>query len=383
LRFDSIDQNLLRSMAFLPFYRLVVCAKAIEGGNLDDAESLLAEIQSLAPKEESIWRRKVVKYFAEALVRRAYGIRPPCTLPLLPLLSEPFQYMYEPFYLFATITSKHAIADALNSGNKRLHIIDFSIMFGFWWWNSLIVDLKKQYGGLQSVLITSITPKLSKHSEHLRFYLKMAVIFGDQNLELRQLICNSPDDIVNCISKLRRKREDEIVVVNWNLILHKFLAQDGAMEQVLSKVKDLGADIMVIVEQEANLNSPDLSKRLGQSFQYYSTIFESLENANFTKKWLWERYFRRQIGNVVACEGVDRVERIESFAQWQNRLSQAGFCPVPQQVDKLKIDFPGHLEEFGIEEKEGHNILLRWRSFPLAVASVWKLTDPPQFSGGE
>jgi len=211
----------------------------------------------------------------------------------------------------------------------------------------------------------------------------MALIFGDQNLELRQLICNSPDDIVNCISKLRRKREDEIVVVNWNFILHKFLAQDGAMEQVLSKVKDLGADIMVIVEQEANLNSPDLSKRLGQSFQYYSTIFESLENANFTKKWLWERYFRRQIGNVVACEGVDRVERIESFAQWQNRLSQAGFCPVPQQVDKLKIDFPGHLEEFGIEEKEGHNILLRWLSFPLAVASVWKLTDPPQFSGGE
>jgi hypothetical protein len=94
-------------------------------------------------------------------------------------------------------------------------------------------------------------------------------------------------------------------------------------------------------------------------------------------------YFRRQIGNVVACEGVDRVERIESFAQWQNRLSQAGFCPVPQQVDKLKIDFPEHLEEFGIKEKEGHNILLSWHGCPLAVASVWKVTDPPQFSGGE
>jgi hypothetical protein len=64
---------------------------------------------------------------------------------------------------------------------------------------------------------------------------------------------NSPDDIVNCISELRRKREDEMVVVNWHFILHKLLAQDGATEQVLSKVKDLGADIMVIVEQEANL----------------------------------------------------------------------------------------------------------------------------------
>jgi DELLA protein len=167
--------------------------------------------------------------------------------------------------LFATITSKHAIADALNSGYKRLHIIDFSIMFDSWQWGSLIEDLEEQYGGLQSVLITSIAPKLSKHTDYLRKNRERA---EDTNFELRQLICNSPDDIVNCISKLRRKREDEMVVVNWHFMLHKLLAQDGAMEQVLSKVKDLGADIMVIVEQEANLNSPHLSERLEQSFQY-------------------------------------------------------------------------------------------------------------------
>ena len=132
---------------------------------------------------------------------------------------------------------------------------------------------------------------------------------------------------------------------------------------------------MVIVEQEANLNSPDLSERLEQSFLYYSTIFESLEE-DYDTGVLWEMHFRRQIGNVVACEGVDRVERIESFAHWQNRLSQAGFCPVPQQVDKFD-------EEFVIEENEGHNILLSRHGFPLAVASVWKSTDPPPFSGGE
>ena len=94
----------------------------------------------------------------------------------------------------------------------------------------------------------------------------------------------------------------------------------------------------------------------------------------------------------MACEGVDRVERIESFAQWQNRLSQAGFCPVPQKTDEFKKDFQDYLEEkggqeyleaYGIEEKEGHNIVLSWNGFPLAVASVWKVTNPPQLSGGE
>ncbi|KAG6743627.1 hypothetical protein POTOM_052327 [Populus tomentosa] len=356
---------------------LMECAKAIEGGRLDVADSLLAVIQSLASKEESIWTRKVVKYFAEALVRRAYRIRPPWPLPPLPLLSLPSDYMYEPFYEFAATTSKHAIADALNSGNKRLHIIDFSITFIFWQWKYLIGDLERQYGGLQSVLITSIAPKLSKHTGYLRQNRELAEL---SNLELRQLICNSPDDIVNCISKLRRKREDEIVVVNWNFTLHKLLAQDGAMEQVLSKVKDLGADIMVIVEQDANLNSPVLSERFEQSFQYYSNVFESLEE-DYDIDVLWEIYFRRQIGNVVACEGIDRVERIESFAHWQHRLSQAGFCAVPQQVDKLKIDVGLYLNQHGTEEKEGHILLLR-HGYPIAVASVWKVTDPPQLSGG-
>ncbi|KAG6743636.1 hypothetical protein POTOM_052337 [Populus tomentosa] len=355
-------------MASLPFHILLECAKAIERRQLDLADSLLAEIQSLAPKEESIWTRKVVQYCAEALVRRAYGIRPPFPLPSLPFIYEPG--------LFATITSKHAITDALNSGNKRLHIIDFSIVFGFLQWNYLIEDLKEQYGGLQSVLITSITPKLSKHSDYLRQNWEWTRQFGGTNLELRQLIFKLPDDIVNCISKLRRKSKDEMVVVSWNYILHKLLEQDGAIERVLSKVKDLEADIMVVVEQEANINSPDLLERLEQSFQFYSPIFESLEKTSGTVV-LWDMYFRRQIGNVVACEGVDRVERIESFAHWQNRLSQAGFCPVPQQVDKLKIDFPFYLNEHGIEEKEGH-ILLCWHGFPVAASSVWKFTDPPQ-----
>ncbi|KAJ6749557.1 hypothetical protein OIU85_000219 [Salix viminalis] len=172
-----------------------------------------------------------------------------------------------------------------------------------------------------------------------------------------------------------------MVVVNWGFILRKLLAQDGAIEQVLLKVKDLEADIMVIAEQEANLNSPDLSNRLEQSLQYYSTIFESLEQDDdrFMSR---ETYFRRQIGNVVACEGIDRVERIESFDQWQHRLSQAGFCPVPlEALDLFTCNHLLALQGFRIELKDGH-IKLSWHGFPLAVASAWKLTDPPQSSSG-
>ncbi|KAJ6756582.1 ZINC FINGER BED DOMAIN-CONTAINING PROTEIN RICESLEEPER 1-LIKE ISOFORM X1 [Salix purpurea] len=369
---DSIDQILLLSMAFLPLQRLMECAKAIEGGNLDVADSLLQSIPSIAYENRKS-TRKVVEYFAEALVRRVYGIRPLCPSRSLTFLFEPFDDLCKPFFEFAQTTTEDAIADALNPGNKRLHIIDLSILSGTLRWIIFIRRLKLRYGGLQSVLITSVTPKRSSEECDGRV--------PDVDLEWRQLKYNSPDDIVKCFSKLRRKRKDEMVVVNWGFILGKLLAQDGAIEQVLSKVKDLEADIMVISEQEANFNSPDLSERLEQSIVYYSAVFELLEQEDYINISRQTSYFRRQIGNVVACEGIDRVERIEPFDQWQHRLSQAGFCQVPLQEVISDWDFFFTVEEHRIELKDGH-VQLSWRGFPLAVGSVWKLTDPPQSSSG-
>ncbi|KAJ6749560.1 hypothetical protein OIU85_000222 [Salix viminalis] len=347
-------------MACLQFQRLMECAKAIEGGNLNVADSLLESIQSQEASEST---RKVVKYCVEALVRRVYGIHPLCPSRSLTFLYEPF-VMFQPFL--------EVIVDALNPGNKRLHIIYLSINSDISRWTDFISLLKLRYGGLQSVLITSVTLKRSSQEWDRKV--------GDVDLEWRQLIYNSPDDIVKCFSKLGRKRKDEMVVVNWDFTIRKLLAQDGAIEQVLSKVKDLEADIMVISEQEANLTSPDLSNRLEQSLQYYSTIFESLVEADVTFMST-ETYFRRQIGNVVACEGIDRVERIESFDQWQHRLSQAGFSPVPLQAARFSYGFLNALKGFSLELKDVH-IQLSWCGFPLVVASVWKLTDPPQSDSG-
>uniref|UniRef100_A0A6N2LP40 Uncharacterized protein n=1 Tax=Salix viminalis TaxID=40686 RepID=A0A6N2LP40_SALVM len=359
--------------------KLMECAKAIEGGNLDVADSLLESIQSLASQEDSESTRKVVKYCSEALVRRAYGIRPLCPSRLLTNLFDQLEDICRPFFEFARTTTEDIIADALNPGDKRLHIIDMSVMSGISRWIAVIPHLKVRYGGLQSVLITSVTPKLSNHSDQSSQERGRKV--GDVDLEYRQLVYNSPDDIVKCFSKLRRKRKDGMVVVNWRFILRKLLAQDGAIKQVLSKVKDLEVDIMVISEQEANLNSPELSNRLEQSLQYYSTILESPEQGD-DRFMTRETYFRRQIENVVACEGIDRVERIESFDQWQHRLSQAGFSPIPLQAVHFEHDWLSSFEKMGIKHTDGH-IQLSWHGFLFAVASAWKFTDPPQSSSAE
>ncbi|KAJ6756575.1 BED FINGER-RELATED [Salix purpurea] len=375
-------------MADLLFNKLVESAKAIEGGNLDVAESLLKEIRCLVSTEPNIATRKVVKTFAEALVRRVNGLHPRYPLPLVPSsnLEDFYNYVFYPFYWFSYFTTAHAIHAFRSSGNKPLHVIDFSVMLYTSLWYDLMRDLASQPGGLPSFRLTSIVPKLSRSFDYLqqiRCKLTRAAERLRVDFELRQVVANNAKEIIECCeSTVRRTREDEMIVVRWSFSLHKLLSQEGALEQVLSKMNDLKPDIMIIVEQEADHNGSDFMDRFVKSFQYYSTIFHSLEEDKFYRDVdgmeLWKRNFRRQIGNVVACEGIDRVERHESLHQWQERLLQAGFHPMQQWWNNDRLIFQ---LKYRIQEKDGHPMLYR-HDCPLLVTSVWKHSDPSQFSNG-
>ncbi|KAJ6741254.1 DELLA PROTEIN RGA2-LIKE [Salix purpurea] len=82
--------------------------------------------------------------------------------------------------------------------------------------------------------------------------------------------------IVESTLNLKRASEDEATVVKREFELHKLILLPGALERVLSKLKDLRPEIMVIVEKEANHNNPDILDRLAQSFPYYSSVFDSI-----------------------------------------------------------------------------------------------------------
>nr|KJB84277.1 hypothetical protein B456_N015500 [Gossypium raimondii] len=55
---------------------LLSCAEAIEDGDLKRADAFLHNILILADERPDSYQSRVVKYFADALVRRAYGLHP-------------------------------------------------------------------------------------------------------------------------------------------------------------------------------------------------------------------------------------------------------------------------------------------------------------------
>lgn len=134
------------------------------------------------------------------------------------------------------------------------------------------------------------------------------------------------------------------------------------------------------MEQEANHNGVVFLDRFNEALHYYSSLFDSLEDSYTLPsqdRVMSEVYLGRQIVNVVAAEGTDRVERHETLAQWKVRMGSVGFDPVPlgssafKQASMLLSVFAGG-DGYRVEENDGC-LMLGWQTRPLIATSAWKL----------
>jgi len=349
--------------------KLMACAKAVAGGNLKLADVLYEEMEGLTAEETSEVTKKVVSYFAEALARRVHGVYPRNPFPLLPSSIVNTQRSLRYFeFIPATIDY---LAAAYFSGKQPVHFIDFSIMLGSREYDSLL----RKFLPNRVFRLTNIGPNPCKDNNHIQERQRKLTELARQlniDFQLKQLEANIPADIEECVLKLESTSEDEIVIVRWEFELHKLLAVEGAIERVLSKLKELKPKFMLINEQEADHNSPDFFDRFALSFQYYSRVFNHFNcvSGETDREGIQERRWRRQISNVVACEGIDRVERNQTFDQWKERLRGAGFRPF-QNASRL----------FGTFYESP--MFYPFRGHPLFFASLWEPIDPTEFSRGK
>ncbi|KAF5750147.1 GRAS family transcription factor family protein [Tripterygium wilfordii] len=361
-------------------HALLACAEAVQENNLNLAEALVKQIGYLAASQAGAMR-KVATYFAEALARRIYGLY--LENPLDHSFSEMLQMnFYEscPYLKFAHFTANQAILEAFE-GKKRVHVVDFSMNQGMQW-PALMQALALRPGGPPAFRLTGIGPPAPDNSDHLQEVgWKLAQLAETIHVEFeyRGFVANSLADLDASMLELRPS-DVESVAVNSVFELHKLLARPGATEKVLNVVKQMKPEILTIVEQEANNNGPAFIDRFTESLHYYSTLFDSLEGSAICQdKVMSEVYLGKQICNVVACEGVDRVERHEKLSQWQTRLNSAGFDPLHlgsnafKQASMLLALFASG-EGYRVEENNGC-LMLGWHTRPLIATSAWRLAN--------
>ncbi|XVE78659.1 hypothetical protein DITRI_Ditri13aG0164300 [Diplodiscus trichospermus] len=362
-------------------HTLMACAEAVQQDNLKLADALVKHIGLLAASQTGAMR-KVATYFAEALARRIYRIYPQDSLD--PSYTDILQmHFYEtcPYLKFAHFTANQAILEAFATAN-RVHVIDFGLKQGMQW-PALMQALALRPGGPPAFRLTGIGPPQPDNTDALQQVgwklAQLAETIGVE-FEFKGFVANSLADLEPEMLEIRPP-EVEAVAVNSIFELHRLLARPGGIEKVLSSIKAMKPKILTVVEQEANHNGVVFLDRFTEALHYYSSLFDSLEGSEVAPPnqdlVMSELYLGKQICNVVACEGMDRVERHETLTQWRRRMETAGFSSVHmgsnayKQASMLLALFAGG-DGYRVEENNGC-LMLGWHTRPLIATSAWQL----------
>jgi hypothetical protein len=141
-------------------------------------------------------------------------------------------------------------------------------------------------------------------------------------------------------------RSDEVLAVNCINKLHhlfdEYVVAASPRNLFLSRIQSMNPKIFVHGVVNANYNAPFFMSRFRGAMDHYSTLFEAfgaLLPAEHPNRAIIEQEFHgRAILNIVACEGLERVERAEPYTSWQARSLRAGFTQMPiSESTKAKI----------------------------------------------
>ncbi|KAK9062165.1 hypothetical protein SSX86_019351 [Deinandra increscens subsp. villosa] len=362
-------------------HTLMACAEAVQHNDMKLADALVKHVGILVASQAGAMG-KVATYFAGALAQRIYKIYPQDGLETScwEILQMHF-YESCPYLKFAHFTANQAILEAF-AGATRVHVIDFSLNQGMQW-PALMQALALRTGGPPAFRLTGIGPPQPDNTDALQQVgwklAQLADTIGVE-FEFRGFVANSIADIDAAMLDIRPP-EVEVVAVNSVFELHRLLARPGAVEKMLTSITAMKPKIVTLVEQESNHNGAVFMERFNEALHYYSTMFDSLESSALTQPnsqdlVMSEVYLGRQICNVVACEGTDRVERHETLTQWRARMNSAGFEPVHlgsnafKQASMLLALFAGG-DGYRVEENDGC-LMLGWHTRPLIATSAWQ-----------
>ncbi|KAH8953861.1 hypothetical protein BDL97_08G049500 [Sphagnum fallax] len=354
---------------------LLRCAEVIEENDISQANKLIAELRQHSSAIGNPAQR-TAHYFMEALVARMTGtggqlyraLNPnhPSAPECLKAFLNYFDYCPIPklSYFFCNMAIMQAFGDA-----KRVHIVDYGILYGMQW-PSLIYHLSQLPGGPPHLRITGIdwtkpgfrpTETIQENSERIQE--------TGRNLACVAQQLGVPFDFHAIAEKWEAitpahlfLRSDEVLAVNCINKLHhlfdEYVVAASPRNLFLSRIKSMNPKIFVHGVVNGNYNAPFFMSRFRGAMDHYSTLFEIYDaTLPHPERVIMEQEVQgRAILNIVACEGLERVERAEPYTSWHARSLRAGFTQIPipestkSKIRTLMTHFP---RDFSIGEDNG------------------------------
>ncbi|CAA7396717.1 unnamed protein product [Spirodela intermedia] len=363
------------------------CAAAMSEDNLGEASAMITELRQMVSIQGDPLQR-LSAYMVEGLAARivssgkgiykALRCKEPPTLDRLSAMQVLFEIC--PCFKFGFMAANGAIVEAIKNEGK-VHIIDFDVNQG------------SQYITLMQVLSTWQTkPKLRitgvDDPETVQRTIGGLKIIGQRleklaeelgiPFEFRALGMNTGNitpSILSC-------QPGEALVVNFAFQLHHMpdesVSTVNQRDKLLRMVKGLHPKLVTVVEQDVNTNTAPFFPRFVEVYNYYSAVFTSLDvtlpRESPDRMNVERQCLARDIVNIVACEGMDRIERYEVAGKWKARMTMAGFvsCPISSDVKGTIGKLLKSYSDRYTAEDVGGALCFGWEDKSLIVASAWK-----------
>ncbi|KGN65737.1 scarecrow-like protein 34 [Cucumis sativus] len=366
---------------------LTQCAQAVSNYDQRTANELLNQIrQHSNPSGDG--NQRLAHYFAKGLeTRLAAGT--PLYLPFASNETSAAEILkaYQMFIKacpFRRMSYFYGNRTILKLAEKvtTLHIVDFGLLYGLQW-PCLIQRLSRRPGGPPKLRITGIelpqpgfrpAERVEQTGRRLAHYCKRfnvpfehkvlaqkweTVRYEDLNVDRDELT------IVTCMFRMKNV-PDETVVAN------------SPRDRVLKLIRKINPDLFIHEVTNGSFNTPFFNTRFKEALFYYSSLFDMYEATvprDNPQRFLCEKeILGRDIMNVIACEGLERVERPETYKQWQVRNTRAGFKQVPLDQDLLKcvekIVNTEYHQDFNIDQ-DGSWMLQGWKGRIIDALSCW------------
>ncbi|PNY02814.1 SCARECROW-like protein 13-like [Trifolium pratense] len=368
---------------------LLLCAQAVSDGDIPTArgwmDNVLVKMVSVAGdpiQRLSAYLLEGLRARLESsgsLIYKALKCEQPTSKELLSYMHVLYQIC--PYFKFAYISANAVISEAM-ANESRIHIIDFQIAQGTQWL-LLIQALANRPGGPPFIRITGVDDSQSFHARGGGLQ-----IVGERISDYAKS-CGVPFEFHNtAMSGCEVQRENlkiipgEALAVNFPYFLHHMPDESVSIEnhrdRLLRLVKSLSPKVVTLVEQESNTNTSPFFHRFVETMDYYTAMFESIDVAcaKDDKKRISteQNCVARDIVNMIACEGIERVERHEVFGKWRMRFSMAGFrqcslnSSVMHSVQNLLKDYN---QNYRLEHRDGA-LYLGWMKRAMATSSAWR-----------
>nr|CAN67260.1 hypothetical protein VITISV_039438 [Vitis vinifera] len=265
-----------------------------------------------------------------------------CKEPTGPELLSYMHILYQicPYYKFAYMSANVVIGEAIKN-EPRIHIIDFQIAQGSQW-VSLIQALACRPGGAPLIRITGVDDSDSAHARGGGLHmvgLRLSKVAESCNVPFEFHAAGMSGSEVE-LENLRICH-GEALAVNFPYMLHHMpdesVSTANHRDRLLRLIKSLQPKVVTLVEQESNTNTSAFLPRFVETLDYYTAMFESIDVArprNDKQRINAEQHcVARDIVNIIACEGTERVERHEL-------LEISTICLVDKRKPYLGLGLP-------------------------------------------